>query len=429
MIRLQRIPPKPENMNGCFYGWIHAAGREENPFFVERPSFFSIACASFAPMPFDQFFERQCALPDFTDESQLKLQSARLLIVGCGGLGALFAIQMAASGVRHLLLCDADVVEPSNLHRQPAFGMHDIGAYKAVALSAFLQRQYPWVEPEALPFRMTADMAEKWMKGVDMVVDCTDDMPTRFLISDTCFDLNVPLVYGAVHGLEGQIGLFCADKDRVHLRDVFPDPAAMLNLPTCATSGVAGPVAGGVSSRMATEAFKWIAGIGVPATALFIHMDWGTNTEHITRLRPHPQNPRRQQVKDVHDFEQTNTAEDAYSPSMETFVTNTFEVIATQVDESLANPEFEWVDIREKHEFNGFRLCDKHIPLGELPSRVDELSPKKIPVFYCYAGVRSRYALQYVAGLGKWKRAGHLSGGIFAYAEAVRPEVISGIVH
>jgi sulfur-carrier protein adenylyltransferase/sulfurtransferase len=380
-------------------------------------------------MAFEEFFTRHMALPGFTAEGQQRLHETRLLIVGCGGLGTLFAMQMAASGLRHLYLCDADVVESSNLHRQPAYGQKDIGQPKASILAAFLSLRYPWVKPEVLAMRMHAEQALEWIAKVDMVADCTDHMPTRFLLSDVCYDLSKPLIYGAVHGMEGQVALFCADADRIHLRDIFPAMPLGARLPTCRESGVLGPIAGGVSSRMATEAIKFLTGLGKPLIAQLLHMDWGDNTEYLTRLRANPLNARRIQrntaAKEFMALDDTNSI-----PSSTDFTqTETFELRAHQVDESLSDIEIEWVDIREKKEFEGYRLCDKHIPLNELAERIHELSTDKIPVFYCYAGVRSYHAMMYVADLRKWRRIGHLAGGIVDYARRHQAEALERIVH
>lgn len=364
-------------------------------------------------MDYINFYQRHLSLPGFSSAHQIQIGKKRVLVVGAGGLGAAFAQWMAASGVAHLTIVDHDRVDATNLHRQLAFGLQDVGEPKAFVLAQRIQTYYPHVTVEAVVERFTAHNAAHLLENHQLVADGTDDLETRYIISDACFEAHVPEIFGAVHGMEGQVALFGTTDQRINYRDVYPEPAAVGTIPSCSESGVLGPVAGVVAARMAAETLKYWSGLGHPIVDAMVQLDLASGTEHRFNISPHPKNPLRHAAPE---------SSRAVPSRMEAFEPE-------EVDEWIDRPEFVWIDVREDYEHAACHLPGLHIPLGQLPQRWQEIPTERVPVFYCYAGVRSLHAMRFVAAQGRWPRLVHLEGGIMSYAQHVHPEWIDKIVH
>ena len=203
-------------------------------------------------------FIRQRALPGFGTAGQAALERARVAIVGAGGLGCPAAAYLAAAGVGHITLIDADSVSVSNLHRQILFSPDDVGRRKVDAAAEALRTQAPWTTVEPITARLRVEDGAEVIAGHDVVLDCTDTWPSRYDISDVTQELGIPLVWGAVHTWFGQVTVFDGDH---RLRDVFPEPPP-LDLAVCDAGGVLGPLCGQVATAMASQAIVLLTGTG-----------------------------------------------------------------------------------------------------------------------------------------------------------------------
>jgi len=214
----------------------------------------------------EQLYERQTCLQDFGADGQGKLEKAKVLIVGCGGLGNAVAVYLAAGGIGNLVLIDDDVVSLSNLHRQVFFTVNDIGKPKAEVLAAHIRSINPFVSVASKKLRLSKGNGLTEIKGFDIVVDCTDSLPTKYLINDVCVLLEIPLVYGSLYKYDGYIASFNVryeDGFSANLRDAFPE-APKKPVPSCAEVGTLNSIVGLIALLQTNEVIKIIAGIGEP---------------------------------------------------------------------------------------------------------------------------------------------------------------------
>jgi molybdopterin/thiamine biosynthesis adenylyltransferase/rhodanese-related sulfurtransferase len=240
---------------------------------------------------FNERYSRHLLLPEVGEAGQLKLQAARVLMVGAGGLGSPAAFYLAAAGVGQLRIADDDVVDRSNLQRQILHTDARIGESKVASAQATLSALNPRTRIEAVAERVTSDNIERLLDGVDLVVDGADNFPARYLLNDACVKLGKPLVYGAVQRFEGQVSVFDAGRQRGQApcyRCLFPEPPAPEFAPNCAEAGVLGVLPGVIGLLQANEAIKLLLGIGEPLTGRLLHFDALAMRFREIRLRPDP---------------------------------------------------------------------------------------------------------------------------------------------
>lgn len=214
----------------------------------------------------EQLYERQTCLQEFGAEGQKKLENARVLIVGCGGLGNAVAVYLAASGLGKLVLIDDDEVSLNNLHRQVFFAVNDVGRPKAEILAGYIRSINPFVSVIAKKLRLNKNNCLNELKGIDIVVDCTDSLPTKYLINDICVINDLPLVYGSLYKFDGYIASFNVKHEggySANLRDAFPGPP-IIPVPSCSEVGTLNPVVGLIALLQTNEVVKIITGIGEP---------------------------------------------------------------------------------------------------------------------------------------------------------------------
>ncbi len=243
---------------------------------------------------FSDRYSRHLRLPEVGLAGQKRLEAATVLVIGAGGLGSPVAYYLAAAGVGTLRIADDDVVERSNLQRQILHTDARIGASKVESARATLRALNPRTRIEAIAERVTSDNVERIVEGVDVVVDGADNFAARYLLNDACVKLAKPLVYGAVHRFEGQVGVFDAGRHRGSApcyRCLFPEPPPPEAAPNCAEAGVLGVVPGLIGLLQATEAIKLILGIGTPLTGRLLHVDTLGLRFRETRLAPDPDCP------------------------------------------------------------------------------------------------------------------------------------------
>ncbi len=368
-------------------------------------------------------YARQLALRGFGPEGQARLAAGRVLIVGAGGLGSPAALYLAAAGVGVIGLVDRDAVEESNLHRQLLYGSSDVGHPKLTAARHRLAEVNPMVRVVPHETRLTAANAGALVAGYDLVLDATDNFPTRYAINDACLGAGIPFVYGSVARFEGQVGVFAAPGGPCY-RCLFPEPPPAGTVPTCAEEGVLGVVPGVVGLLQATEAIKWLARIGTPLVGELLLLDLLTHDSRRIAMPARPGCPacagRSSASERPPSFNPTPSPVGARefhgSPSMDMDVTP-----ATVAQRLEAGEPITIIDVREPWELDIVRLPDAvHIPLGQLPARVGELDPSKTYGLLCHHGGRSARATMFLHQQG-FSQAFNIAGGIDAWSHEVDP--------
>ena len=195
-------------------------------------------------------FERQVILPGFGQEGQAKLKQASVLVIGAGGLGCPVLLYLAAAGVGRIAVVDGDVISQSNLNRQVLYGEKDLGKNKAETAIRYFQEKYSDIQWTAIPEFITVDNAQAFIFHYDLVIDGSDNFPTRYLVNDACVLLKKPLVYGSIYQHEGQVSVFNVGSHPCNYRDVFPSPPAPQEIPNCAETGVLGVLPGIIGNLM-----------------------------------------------------------------------------------------------------------------------------------------------------------------------------------
>ncbi len=243
---------------------------------------------------FHERYSRHLLLPQVGARGQRRLEASSVFVLGAGGLGSPSAFYLAAAGVGHLRLVDHDAVERSNLQRQILHTDADVGLAKVDSAEVRLSALNPRVRVEGVRERLDSENVERLLDGVDVVIDGADNFPARYLLNDACVKLGIPLVYGAVHRFEGQVGVFDAGRYRGQApcyRCLFPEPPPPEAAPNCAEAGVLGVLPGVIGMLQATEAIKLLLGIGEPLRGRLLHFDALGMHFRETRLAPDPDCP------------------------------------------------------------------------------------------------------------------------------------------
>ncbi len=366
-------------------------------------------------------YSRHLIMPEVTLAGQRRLKAARILCIGAGGLGSPSALYLAAAGVGTLGLVDADRVELSNLQRQLLHGTSDVGRTKLESAAARLREVNPHVALRLYETRFTAENALELVRDYDLVVDGSDNFPTRYLSSDVCVFARKPNIYGSVFRFDGQASVFAPHLSGPCYRCLFPEPPAAGTVPNCAEAGVLGVLPGIIGMIQAIEAIKLILGLGDSLAGRLLHFDALKMKFREFRLRRDPECP----VCGEHptiiapiDYE--IFCGTAPSPDREQMVEIDVHELKRRRD---AGEPFELIDVREPAEYEIARIEGaKLIPLGELPSRLDELPRDKDLVLHCHAGVRSAHAVGILQNAG-FEHAANLAGGIDAWSVEIDPSV------
>lgn len=348
-------------------------------------------------------FARQRALAGFGFSGQGFLASARVLVIGAGGLGSASLPTLAAAGVGAITIIDDDTVAESNLHRQTLYSPADVGRLKAEVAAAVLQRLSPEAAITARPVRFDSESAQALAADADLIVDASDNTATRYLANDVAAACGVPLVWGNALGWAGQVGV-AWDARGVDYRDLFPiEPSAGAD--TCATVGVLPSVCTVIGGIMAGEALKLLTASGDPLLGRVIHFDARNGRIRELDYRRAP-GPRRQPIA-------------ATKAANEPFALSPLQLKALFDD----GEPVVLLDVREPWETAQAQIPGSVlIPLGELSFRHTELDPAATTVIYCHHGVRSAQALGLLRQRG-FGEASHLTGGIDAWSREVHPEL------
>lgn len=370
-------------------------------------------------------YSRHLIMPEVTLEGQKKLKAAKVLCIGTGGLGSPIALYLAAAGVGTLGLIDFDIVDYSNLQRQILHGTKDVGRKKLNSARDRIKDINPNVHvvPHDAMFR--SDNAMDIVKDYDIVIDGTDNFPTRYLSNDVCVFLKKPNIYGSIFRFEGQSTVFAPHLGGPCYRCMVPEPPPPGMVPSCAEGGVLGILPGIIGVMQAIEAVKLIVGIGEPLLGRLVYFDALQMKFKEFKLRRDPKCPvcgDHPTVTELIDYDQfcgipqAQAAEDAEEPVPEISV----EDLKGKLDRK---EKFVLLDVREPFEYDIARIPgSKLIPVGELPSRMSELDSADEIVIHCKSGVRSAKALRVLQKAGFSKLA-NVEGGILAWSDRIDPSV------
>ncbi len=369
-------------------------------------------------------YSRHLIMPEVGMKGQLKLKAAKVLCVGAGGLGSPVLLYLAAAGVGQLGLVDFDEVDYSNLHRQIIHGTPDVGRSKLDSAKARLNALNPEVDVVTYEMALSSENALGLFADYDLVIDGTDNFPTRYLVNDACVLQGKPNIYGSIFRFEGQASVFAAP-DGPCYRCLYPEPPPPGLVPSCAEGGVLGILPGVIGTLQATEAIKVILGVGEPLIGRFLIFDALKMRFRELKLRKDPDCPvcgEHPTVTQLIDYEQfcgvTPGATAAAPSSTDGEDEATVEELKTRLDQ---HESFLLLDVREPQEFEICRIPGSVlIPLGDLPSRLSELEGRDDMIVHCKSGVRSGKAVRLLREAG-YSKARNLKGGILAWINRIDP--------
>ena len=372
-------------------------------------------------------YSRHLIMPEVGMEGQLKLKAASVLCIGAGGLGSPVAMYLAAAGVGRIGIVDFDVVDYSNLQRQVMHGTPDVGRSKLESARDTLTAINPEVRIDTYETALSSANAFDLLGDYDIVVDGTDNFPTRYLVNDACVLLGKPNVYGSIFRFEGQASVF-ATKDGPCYRCLYPEPPPPGLVPSCAEGGVLGILPGVVGTIQATEAVKLIIGIGEPLINRFMIYDALRMKFRELKLRKDSECPvcgDAPTVTELIDYEQfcgVTPVSAVTTPAQDDPIDDA--VTVKQLKERLDSEDGVFVlDVREPQEYKICRIPGSTlIPLGDLPHRLHELEGRDDMVVHCKSGVRSKKAVKLLREAG-FNRVKNLQGGILQWIDAVDPSL------
>jgi sulfur-carrier protein adenylyltransferase/sulfurtransferase len=366
-------------------------------------------------------YSRHLIMPEVGMEGQQKLKAARVLCIGTGGLGSPLALYLSAAGIGTIGLVDFDVVDFTNLQRQVIHFTSDVGRPKLESAKEKIAAINPFVNVKTFETRLTSQNALEIFSGFDIIVDGTDNFPTRFLVNDACVFTGKPNVYGSIFRFEGQASVFAA-KDGPCYRCLYPEPPPPGLVPSCAEGGVLGILPGLVGLIQATEAIKLVLGSGQPLIGRLLLVDALGMKFRELKLRKNPDcavcgtHPTVTKLIDYEEFCGLRGEEKPVN-------TGVPEISVEELKQRLdAKEDLFILDVREPHEYQICNLNGHLIPLNDLPRRVHELDPSKEMVVHCRSGARSARAVGFLQQAG-FAKAKNLAGGILAWADRIDPKV------
>jgi adenylyltransferase/sulfurtransferase len=338
----------------------------------------------------------QLALPGFNADIQQKLQKAKVLIAGAGGLGCPAALYLTASGIGTICIADYDVVSISNLHRQVLYTPADAGLKKSVVASKKLQGQNPGVQLIAIDKKIDSQNVMEVIQPYDVVIDCTDNFDSKYLLNDACVLANKVMIYGAIYQYEGQVGVFnLLNSDGTwspNFRDLFPTVNAS-QIPDCAEGGVMPTLAGIIGCIQANEVIKYFTGQGELLAGKIMMFDVRTLQSRIIKLK--------------------RVSETVITVLPETIAMPV--ISATDLKKATDLNQYNLVDVRTFEEHHLFNIGGTNIPLNELEKNMSILNFEKPVVLYCATGKRSETAVRLIKAKFPKVKVFSLEGGIKAW--------------
>src|SRR5499426_2555396 len=369
-------------------------------------------------------YSRHLLIPEVGLEGQRKLKNSSALIIGTGGLGSPVALYLAAAGIGRIGLVDYDMVDSSNLQRQVIHGTSTVGKLKVESARDKLIDLNPDIQVDVYNEPFTSENALRIAKDYDIILDGTDNFPTRYLTNDVAVFLGKPNVYASIYRFDGQASVFYA-KEGPCYRCLFPEPPPPGLVPSCAEGGVLGILPGTIGLVQATETVKLILGIGEPLVGRLLLYDALGMRFRELKLRKNPECPicgDHRTITELIDYNQFCGIPDhppAPAPGLAEGEIDPVEVKA-KIDRG---DPFVLIDVREPHEYQIAKIpTARLIPLGELPKRVNELNSADEIVAHCKSGMRNAKAVDFLKQAG-FKKVKNMKGGILAWSDKVDPRV------
>jgi len=367
-------------------------------------------------------YSRHLIMPEVALEGQKRLKAGSILLIGAGGLGSPLGLYLAAAGVGRIGLVDFDVVDFSNLQRQVLHGTADVGRPKLQSARDRLQAINPEVQVELYETRLTSANALKILQPYDVIIDGTDNFPTRYLVNDACVLLGKPNVYGSIFRFDGQASVFYPPHGPCY-RCLYPEPPPPGEVPSCAEGGVLGILPGLIGCIQATEGVKLLLGKGSPLVGRLLLYDALQMSFQEFKVRRNPRCPicgDQPSITQLIDYEQFCglRGQESPAPASDGRGETTVEELKRRFDRQ---EKVFILDVRNPEEY---RICripgSKLIPLPELPQRLGELDPSSEIIVHCKSGMRSLKAQHFLRENG-FDRIINLKGGILAWADKIDP--------
>jgi len=368
-------------------------------------------------------YSRHLLIPEVGLEGQRRLKASSALIVGTGGLGSPVALYLAAAGIGRIGLVDYDVVDSSNLQRQVIHGTSTVGKLKVESAKAKLLDLNPDIQVDVYNEPYTSENALRIARDYDIILDGTDNFPTRYLTNDVAVFLGKPNVYASIYRFDGQVSVFYAEEGPCY-RCLFPEPPPPGLVPSCAEGGVLGVLPGTIGTLQATEALKVLLGIGEPLIGKLLLYNALDMSFDVVKLKKNP-NCRvcgpNADITELIDYEEfcgvpSHDHEEGSAGAG-------FDITASELSERIKHNHLKLLDVREPHELEISALPNAvNIPLGQLAGRLSELDSAEEMVVFCKGGTRSARALELLASAG-FKKVKNLKGGINAWAKEVDPKL------
>jgi len=369
-------------------------------------------------------YSRHLIMPEVGIDGQRRLKASSVLCIGAGGLGSPAAMYLAAAGVGRIGIVDFDVVDFSNLQRQLLHGTPDVGRSKLQSAKDRLYALNPHVHVETYETALSSENALKLFEPYDVILDGTDNFPTRYLVNDACVISGKPNAYGSIFRFEGQASVF-ATKDGPCYRCLYPEPPPPGLVPSCAEGGVLGVLPGIIGVIQATEAIKLMLGIGEPLIGRFLIYDALKMRFRELKLRKDPECPvcgTNPTVTQLIDYEQFCGIRPEPQAQPAGAAVNEWEITPVELKRRLdAGDNLFILDVREPNEYQINRIPGSTlIPLGDLPRRYQELDQDREIVAHCKMGGRSAKAVEYLRSVG-FTKVKNLRGGVLEWIDKVDP--------
>jgi molybdopterin/thiamine biosynthesis adenylyltransferase len=343
-------------------------------------------------------YSRQVALAEIGESGQQKIQNARVLVIGAGGLGCPVLQNLAAAGVGIIGIVDGDVVEETNLHRQLLYTSIDCGKNKAITAATAIQKLNPDVSVQVFSDFFTLENAFEIVEDYEIIVDCTDTITVRYLINDVSLVKKIPFVYASIHKFDGQVSVFNY-KNGPSYRCLFPEKEGANAIPNCVEAGVLGVLPNTLGVLQATEVLKIILGIGTVLSGKLLIYE---GLQAQTQLIDFQKNPKQIEKGIINGIQLLNTQKITFSELLN----------QEQFFEKSNDSNVLLIDVREEDELPRYQGVNVlNIPLNSVESFVNTLNTQQEIVLFCQTGQRSSIALQYIKKLG-FNRISHLKGGI-----------------
>ncbi len=369
-------------------------------------------------------YNRHIIIPGFGMEAQQKLQAAKVLVIGSGGLGSPVLLYLAAAGVGTIGIVDFDVVDDSNLQRQVLFGVDEIGKPKVEAAKRRLEALNPYIKLEIYNTHLNSGNALDIIRNYDVIADGTDNFPTRYLVNDASVLLGKPNVYASIFQFEGQVSVFnyrdANGNAGPNYRDLYPTPPPPGLVPSCAEGGVLGVLPGIIGSLQALEVIKVITGVGETLSGRFYIFDALNFESRTFNIRPREDNPingKNPTITGLIDYEQFCGMRAIEEKPIK-------EITAKELyDWQVRGEKFQLIDVREPHEYDIVNIGGELIPVGMIGAQGDKVDTDRKVVLHCKSGLRSARAIRELEEKYHLTNLYNLKGGILAYIDEVKPEL------